>query len=659
MNTQNLVSGFCFLTGLSLAIGLLVTLTQLQVPFYLYYPHVTQTILVSGPVDLYLFLLSSGCVPAALFVNARKLSRSGMIGILVIWMVGLAMIILQQPYGALILYVTVLYAAVLEVLKSDHQRSVVSQLLIPVLAIFLLIEFSVLYYWAASALTPGQRFGLSAEQLELSLTFSPFPIEMLMMLVLLFSWLWVPLVKPSNGRIRLLVRYQPSPGFKWDKRVMLAALDLFAIVAVLMFYYPYLAGQTWIVGVDSVWRYLDPLKDLAGLAPSEAFASSFRHGVYLVGLYLIELATGGSAFIVVKFAPLVLAFMLASVVFLTLLRAGWTQELAILGSMCTLFWFPTTLGMYAGIQANWLAFILWMLFLSFYFLEGSWNRLVIVAEALISLAILLVHPWTWGVFFVSVLLTAIISSWGAWRERSFQGVVAALTLALPVGFAAYLFLPGMKYDLRDTIQLYAFPLIHPESLLSFGPALGELFYDWSPFLSPILLLLCVLGAYALSGRGASLSRNYLIAWIGTWCIGSILVAPAGFNPGISETGIWRMLYVSPLPFLLALGVWKCLDLSNRIVIRENFHRLELPIMLCSFALFSGGLVVSENVLAKLAVVMVTLGFVVFLALRFRNYPVARTLIVSLLILIVANAAFRSLYPLLLDPHNLLGPPGSG
>ena len=188
-DVQTLLNGLCFLTGLCIAIGLLVTLNSLQIPFYIYYPHVAKTVLISASVDEYLFLLSSVCVPGTLFVSARRLSKFGMVGILLIWVTSLFLILLQQPYGSLILYVTVIFAAILEVSYSGRPRFTAARLLVPVLVVFVLIEFSALYYWAGSSINPRGEFGLPAEQLELDLTFALYPLGMLMMLVLLFSWL--------------------------------------------------------------------------------------------------------------------------------------------------------------------------------------------------------------------------------------------------------------------------------------------------------------------------------------------------------------------------------------------------------------------------------------------------------------------------------------
>ena len=394
------------------------------------------------------------------------------------------------------------------------------------------------------------------------MTFALSPLAILLMLVLLFSW--IPLTIRFS-RKPLVVRYQPSSITKWNTRLLIASLDLFAILAIILFFYPYLAGQTWIVGVDSYWRYLNPLNNLAGFTPYHAFVTSYTHGLYVAFLYLIEIATGTSAFSIVKYAPLVLGVATASTVFLMIIKGGWNHELAILTAICTLLWLPTTLGIYSGIQANWVVYLLWMLFLSLYFRSGVWNVTTFVVEGLISFTILIIHPWTWGVFFATLLITLLVSWRTPWRDRSVQGALAAVIIALPVGAGAYAALPNLRYDLINAIGLYAAPLVQPGSLLTFGGAMQELFLDFTPFIPPLLLLLCLVGVYSLSGR-EGVTRNYVVAWIVTWFIGSILVAPSGYspaNPGLSESGLWRMLYVSPLPILLALGLEKCLKVSNR------------------------------------------------------------------------------------------------
>src|SRR5208337_3808890 len=267
------------------------------------------------------------------------------------------------------------FTAILNLTTAEERRSAAVELSVCTLTILVLIESAALYYWAVSALNPEGQVGLLSEQLEANLTYSLFPIGSLTMILLLFSWLWIPLamkyflyqqtpMSQANFKWRSLNATLGHDGNKWNRRAVIAAIDLFAILSILIYVYPYLAGQTWIVGVDSYIRYVDPANSLVGQPPSKAILTSSRHGLYLVILYLIQRATGFSSFSIVRFAPLFLAFASASAVFLMIRQAGWKIELAIISAVCTILWLPTTLGIYAGIQANWLVFILWMLFLA-------------------------------------------------------------------------------------------------------------------------------------------------------------------------------------------------------------------------------------------------------------------------------------------------------
>jgi hypothetical protein len=87
--------------------------------------------------------------------------------------------------------------------------------------------------------------------LEANLTFFLYPVAIPMMLLLLFSCLRIRLVpRLFRPKAHLVVRYHPSPQ-NADFRFVVAALDLYAFVAIIVFFYPYLAGQTWIVGKDT------------------------------------------------------------------------------------------------------------------------------------------------------------------------------------------------------------------------------------------------------------------------------------------------------------------------------------------------------------------------------------------------------------------------
>ena len=645
-------------TGIGLGIGLFVVLNQLQIPYYLFYSRTTQTILISSSYDYYLFLVSTISVPWTFTLYRKQISVPVSLGTLAVWAISLILAIFNEPFAATILYVTVICSATLGVFRSGARRRALGEILPSAVALFALVEWSSICYWFDAAVNTHSGLGMLSQQLEANLTFFLYPLAIPLLLLLLFSWVWIPLIpRLSKAKAHLIIRYRPSPQ-KPDRRMIIAALDLCAIIAIIVFFYPYLAGQTWVVGQDTYWRYIDPVNTLAGLTPSQAFNTSASHGVYVAFLYLIQSATGVSVTSIVKYAPLALAFGTASAVLFATLRGGWSFQSAILTSICTLLWVPSTIGIYVDIQANWLALFFWMVFLAVYFANHEAKAVTYIILAVLSLIIFLVHPWTWGVFATTLLFTAIISRGSTWAKHAIRTFAAALLLAVPFGAAAYSVSPSFSSDLTSAIQLYVSGLVNPASLLTFGDALTNMFYNLGPVLSPSLLLLCLVGAHVLVRR-RDFTANYLIAWTGAWCVGSILIAPMGINPtnpGLNETGLWRVLYISPLPFLLALGMGKCVSILKPLISTVSptgiFSQVVpiasmLPFLALGAALFSFS---DANV--RLLLVAAALIAALVIVVGFRNYRCLELLIVSVVVMVLFNAAFRTLFPLVLDPHNI-------
>ena len=72
---------------------------------------------------------------------------------------------------------------------------------------------------------------------------------------------------------------------------------------------------------------------------------------------------------------------------------------------------------------------------------------------------------------------------------------------------------------------------------------------------------------------------------------------------------------------------------------------------------SAGLFINENPIVRLTILTGVVIAIIVIGVKFPKCQMARTLLAAVLILLVVNAAFRSLYPLLLDPHSLVGPLG--
>jgi hypothetical protein len=306
-----------------------------------------------------------------------------------------------------------------------------------------------------------------------------------------------------------------------------------------------------------------------------------------------------------------------------------------------------------------------MLFLALNFRNTKWNLLIFLSQSLISAAIFLIHPWTWGVFFATLVASAFISVRSKWRKNCLAAIVSAILVTIPLGIAAYQFSPGMQNDIGNTLSLYSFFFYNPTySLLTFQGALMEVLNNWGSFFPPILLLMCLVGAYSLSSR-KGMARNYILGWTAIWCIGAFLVAPIGFlpmNPAASETQLWRIMYASPLPFLLAMGLEKCIELSKNLDSLKGVVQVsrQQPILISIlFVAFSATLFVFQDAFVRAAIILVAVAIVLLLSIRFPQYQAVRILVISFLILVIVNSAFRSLYPLLLNPHTLFGSFGLG
>jgi hypothetical protein len=666
------------LAGVSVAIGILVVLRYAQIPFFMYYPRTTNTVLVSESVDMLLFVGASLCVPLSLLLFAlqpgtrrRAVRNAGVILVVVlaVWLSSFVFMSRSPSLTVETLFASTVSVAIVDVSASDsvyglEWRRAVSEMLVPLMTIFALIEFSPIYYWILSAINPGTLTGREAAELELNLTYSPFLLEPLILVALLSSWIWIPVI------LRIL-KLESSPrstdesprirGPAVSSRTLAASIDLIAIVAILVFYYPYTAGQHWIVGVDSYMRYYDPLVQVSGMHLSAAIwtvASTF-HGVYVGLLLIVRLATGLSPFSIVKYAPLVLAIITSVTVFWIFLQSGRRIDLAVLAAACNLLWLPTTVGIWSAPQANWTAYALWMLFAASmlrWTMRASRGAVYFVLQAIASLGILLIHPWTWGVFVATLIILTVtlrLEKIAAATHVPTASVLSSLALAVPVGAAGILVAPGIRSDMFSTMTMYMHTFSNPNGLTLISGALSSVFEDWGSFLNPFLMIISLLGVFVVIRRKDSLSM-YVVAWIVVWSIGSVLAAP---EP-IEMEALWRMLYVSPLPLLLAYGISGIVQLSRRLEMfnssSEHFATQTFFATVGVVAPLSAFIVAFPSPMLKLVAVLAALALTFVLVRFVPANQVASILVLAVLVLIVVNGAFRSLYPLLLDPHNLRG-----
>jgi hypothetical protein len=664
------------LNGAAVAFGVLVVLRYARIPFFLYYPRIVNTVLLSDSMDLYAFFATGLCVPLSLAVLAiqaklRELAHDvamTRIAVLIMWLASLFLLLVSPSAAVVALLASVISNALLnlydpQLVVGGTERGKVSTMLLPLTTIFALVEFAPVYYWGFAAADPFTQVGREAAELETNLTYALFPVASLILIVALFSWAWIPvatrLLKIESGSLAV---DQPASG-SVDRRSFAAAIDLILILAVMIFYFPYSAGQSWIVGVDSIMNYLDPIVGMSGMSIGAALwtlAGTF-HGVYVGILFAIRMALGLSAFATVKFAPLALAVLSGSTTFWAFYKFRRNYRLAVLCAACAILWIPTAWGIFTGLQANWTAVWLWTLYLTFMWTwlnrtSGGWIYLLI--QAIVSAAILLIHPWTWGLFAGGLVIFTLIliRAKSEASRRSIFSLISAFSLAALAGVTAMSLFPGVRKDLLDTARLYVMPLLNPQRVLLVWNSFLALANSWSSFLSPTILTICLLGSAGLLRR--DLLTRYLSGWLFVSSIGVILAAVIGFNPnqpGPPDPLIWRVLYVSPIAVLLAFGLEMIFLLPTKLepldTARQPLRMREVLILIVVVAL-SGALLAASSLSVKIVGVILALALIFLASRRIPEPRIVRVLIVTIFVLIVVNAAFRSLYPLLLDPHNL-------
>jgi hypothetical protein len=361
----------------------------------------------------------------------------------------------------------------------------------------------------------------------------------------------LPNVTPPRG-IRRLRRWLPY--------VILAVSVALGFVITL---YPYtFVGVDRVLGSDS-WLYLDRLGRMKNLEvvlqilggmQREGPVAGYK-GVFLLFLYVLRSGSGLSAEWVVRLTPALLSAFLALSTF-ALVKEGtdrlWAAALAALLSVVSA---QTSLGMGAGILANW--FALSLANTAFALLVRSTRNHSLLAAAgsvLVSLLLLGSHAelWVIGMTELALVLFASILAFQKANRREWKlevGIVSGVLLAatlVPIAILSILVVPGLGpldwlargwvyVTQQTTSQVFEAVLTTLEQTLDFAGNRVDL---------PFLTLLSIIGmldqALATGAFRRIISAMVLVPFIA-----------ATLTPDLYFT--WRGLYLIPLYLTGALG----------------------------------------------------------------------------------------------------------
>lgn len=673
--------------------GSVRTLNALELSFFYYFPRRIQLTIIDARIDVLVWALSLTWVSILAVWRWKDMRRRAAQAVVAVLTIALIAALLLNPPDVLlsktIVYVVFAVATAnfaflarrSEPVLEGFTNMLVSRTLIYSLTILAVIEISSGIHYVVGSFDRVTLLGKVDANIELQFSYLSYGLLPWLYVAFLLSWAWIPLVRRLGLRGRVF-RSNSETAAAWPARMLAessgrsrlsALLDprLFVTLAVVVFigYYPYFQNPPWLVGTDAYWRYYDPLlrMNAQGLVGGFVQALKERHPLPLALLYAGQLIFRTTALEVVRIAPLLLVAVLVLATWWFLARKK-KVEFGLIVVLFSVFSVTTTVGVFSSILANWMALVVWMLYFAYTASRCDEKIRVLDAIVLLSMStlILFIHPWTWGLFAVSVLLFAFMM---LFREKRRALSVAAVSVSVIVidallALVSLILLGGSQgWRVADALELYTTVFRDPASLLVFWDALTRLTQVWAAFFSPLSLAVSILGVFYLySADLTAWRRRLILAWICASAIGSLMVAPIGYNPlePESESQIWRLLFLTPFQLTMPFGIALVMEFPRMLqTASESRQSLQSASVLIR-GIFLSSLFVVALLLAwtpiqwRPGLILIALPAMTGISLaqpRGKENQLLRDVVLLLLVLVAFNYAARALAQLLFDPHN--------
>ena len=374
--------------------------------------------------------------------------------------------------------------------------------------------------------------------------------------------------KPNPSQAKFILLHHP--------RLLLIVAMTAAVLLGLFPYWPGLNPDGNIVGTDTP-LYIEWTRQMLGRpfpqAISYAFSaadSGFRP-VPLIFFYLIA-SLGVRPEQVVEFSPVILGPLLSLASFIFVRTGSGDNGTAAIAALVTSFSFDVTVGIWAGYLANWLGMIIAFFFLAAFFLfEKSKRKTIVIPLILLSLALLLTHPWTWALILTTTFFFALTRGRDE-RMLLIISTIALLAVGVIVDFAKGQIAGGatLAGDLGTKGPVFGI-----SQLVMFWPNISialNVFYDG--LLGNVLLL----GLSALSFvtiRFHDKMEGVLACWIAS------ASAPFALLNSFHQT---RLIYDLPVPPLAAIGLLLIMSRAGGGNLRASLLLLVVLLFCANYAL---------------------------------------------------------------------------
>ena len=666
--------------------GLAITLNGLGLSFFYYYPTRINIIIIDPTVDFLIWVGAALGISALVAFSSRHCKRGGLqrgLAVLAIVLCFAALATFSYDYirGTVVCFLFVVICAELWFALHNHEdmfglqpRVLLLRALVYLFAFFGLVEITSATHYVIAAFDRSTQLGTIDSELELQFAYAAGGLLPWLYAGFLFSWAWIPIVLrlPIRGIFGKGSNSSANPPAgqteqkDWRTVILDPRLVLALAVAVFIGFYPYFQSPPWLVGTDAYWRYYNPLVRMNGQGVFGGFTESFRewHPALLMLLYSTQLAFQATPFQIVKFAPLFLTITMGFLMWWFIAKKK-TITFGIIVFLSSVLSVTTTLGFYTGILANWMALVGWVAFLAYLSFRGErlggFDFAILLG---ISTLVLILHPWTWGIFALSVVVCALL---GLIQERR-RGVRTVVLLISVVLIDALFALLSIKFlaesqgqGVMNALDLYSLALSNT-SLSQFWEALNWVTKNYAPFFSPINIAAGIVGVFVLLKTHLAAWRGRLVlSWLFVSAIGSIIVSPIGFSPIPThmDTQLWRLLYLTPFQVTAPLAVMWLAELPKRYQPTQDYAPQLRSVPGISALGFGGlaaiavgllGVSLELRALLLLVALPVFTGLIVELASG-QESRLLRNMILVLYILLTFNYAGRALSKLLIDPHN--------
>ncbi|MBS7626009.1 hypothetical protein KEJ51_03055 [Candidatus Bathyarchaeota archaeon] len=546
-------------------------------------------------IDRALWMISIASLAFAFVVLERRKTLTRRLNVFPTLLVILSIIVAIQGRGEIAFFLTVILAVMSLLLqKSDETfadlKILRASFILSFIMLMLVIELGSIFGWLYNIFDPHVPFDgdvrWTVTSLEANMYGLLYPFTIPLLMIALFSWIWT---KPVETIIKAYTKkyktYRSSismddggtsPGNKaivgnefksnalHQRRILNSNSIAFLLIlpsvfftSILVVYYPYFYSSK-LIGVDTPWYYKNLLlmMEPEGLLTVVHDYGAASRLPYLLILYVIKILTNLPTDFIVKIGPAVPSTFLGLATFHLTRSLTHNNSLAAYSAFLSLFSITTTVGIYAGVFANWLALGWGIIFLTL--LHRMWQRPSfnnILSSIFASLMVLATHPWTWAVLIVTTsaffILNMIISSLTGHRGQLIIAVKTGLpTLAVNIGLLGIILMIYRQGEFMR-LSISGLSALKYENLIIFWHNITfTIQYYVGGFLanSPILIL-SIAGLYSLRKHSEQLGSIFNL----------LLIAMSLPMLFVDSWWQWRLIYMVPYQIPAIFGTLAILN----------------------------------------------------------------------------------------------------